>query len=127
MDLKTLYIVVLVLINFKIGEKCQIKDMMDQILEEELFVLHRDSSNDYFLYQNTFTEGCNSIIFGNKVLKLSDDTTGRVFIIRDIQYDSLNHWAKMKIFLPSDNMLLNGQFINEGKRWELENLSYIEY
>ncbi|WP_233757282.1 hypothetical protein [Algoriphagus sp. AGSA1] len=125
--MKTLPIVVLVLINLNFREKCQVKSMMDQILDEELFSLHRDSANNYFIYQNEYTIGCNSIAFGNEVLKLTDDTVGRVFIIRDIQYDSLKYKAEMKIFLQSDNLLITGNFTNVENKWKLENLSYIEY
>ena len=112
---------------FNHEEDCQTQKMMEKILAEDLFALHRDSNSEYFLYQNEYTEKCNNIRFGNKLLKLSKDTTGRVFIIKDIQYDTLKHFAKMAIFLPSDNMLLNGQFTHAGKGWELENLSFIEY
>ncbi|UZD21859.1 hypothetical protein PBT90_20320 [Algoriphagus halophytocola] len=126
MGLKVLAIVVLVLINLNFGEKCQVKNMMDQILAEELFDLHRDSVDKYFLYQNEYSRGCDSITFGNKILKLTYDTTGRVFIIRDIQYDSLKYKAEMKIFLPSDNMLITGDFTSVENKWKLENLTYIE-
>lgn len=126
MDLKLLTIVVLVLINLNFREKCQVKSMMDQILAEELFSLHRDSTQEYSIYKNEYTLGCNSITFGNKVLKLTDVTEGRVFIIRDIQYDSLKHKAEMKIFLPSDNMLITGNFTSVESKWKLENLTYIE-